>query len=98
MFVYMLWLISFIRQYCSGFILKKVLRQRVTNKLHVTDLRTHRAYEIPIQHNSVRAIDFLRISTLGLGASLEAHYGHGLQILDPGFRNTAVMESKITHM
>lgn len=36
--------------------------------LSVTDNRTNRTYTIPIEHNSVRAIDFRQIAAAGRGA------------------------------
>ncbi|KAL4912107.1 citrate synthase [Aspergillus aurantiobrunneus] len=63
-------------------------------------VRTERpkTYEIPITDNTVNAIDFRHISTLGLTASPLARYEGGMRVMDPGFRNTVVCESSITHI
>ena len=64
--------------------------------LHITDSRTGMSYEIPITHNSVRALDFKAVKVPhGSGNPADDAEG-GLRLLDPGFQNTAVKESKIT--
>ncbi|KAL8788547.1 MAG: hypothetical protein Q9213_001620 [Squamulea squamosa] len=66
--------------------------------LHITDGRTGLDYDIPITSNSVRALDFLKIknSKPSKGTLEAADITQGLRLLDPGFQNTAVKESKIT--
>ena len=68
------------------------------NVLHITDGRTGNSYDIPITHNSVRALDFKVIkATSGKDLNNSADDAEGgLRLLDPGFQNTAVKESKIT--
>jgi len=56
--------------------------------LAVTDKRTGRVYEIPIQDGTVRAIDFREIK--------ESADDFGLLVYDPGFTNTASCRSAIT--
>lgn len=68
------------------------------NKLTVIDSRTSKSYDIPITDNTMRAIDFRHISTLGLTASPLERYHAGLHVMDSGFQNTAVVESEITYM
>ena len=70
------------------------------NVLHITDSRTGISYDIPITHNSVRALDFKAIKVPNEGdVSNEADEAEGgLRLLDPGFQNTAVKESKITYV
>lgn len=79
-------------------ILPKTPDRKSEEKLLVIDSRTSRRYDIPISHNSVRAIDFKSISVLGFGSDPRAQFAHGLKILDPGFQNTAVTESQITYV
>ncbi|RAH76535.1 citrate synthase [Aspergillus japonicus CBS 114.51] len=67
-------------------------------ELTVVDSRTSKSYTIPITDNTVNAIDFRHISTLGLTASPLERYEHGMRIQDPGFRNTIVCESSITYI
>jgi hypothetical protein len=67
-------------------------------KLWVMDLRTFRFYGVQIEHNAIRAIDFKKMSPLGVTAGAAEHWAHGLTVLDPGFRNTAVRQSHITFM
>ena len=72
--------------------------EKPPDKLTVIDSRTSRSYSIPIHHNAVNALDFKAISTLGIGAHPLERFAKGLRIVDPGFQNTAVAESRITHM
>lgn len=66
--------------------------------LQVIDKRTGQSYEIPIKNNAVRALDFetIRIPSADSKAKLADELEGGLRILDPGYQNTAVKESKIT--
>lgn len=66
--------------------------------LMVEDSRTGRFYKIPITHNAVRAIDFKAISTSALRSNPVDQVDRGLRIVDPGFQNTAVMESQVTYV
>ena len=68
------------------------------DKLTVVDKRTNKTYDIPIVNNAVRAIDFRYICTLGITATALERYNAGLRVFDPGYQNTAVVESEITHM
>ena len=66
--------------------------------LHVIDSRTGLEYDIPIKNNAVQAVDFKRIKATekeGVANPYD-NLHNGLRILDPGFENTAVKESKIT--
>ena len=56
--------------------------------LTVTDNRTGRSYEMPIEDGAVRAMEFRQI---------KAHEGDfGLMVYDPAFTNTASCKSRIT--
>ncbi|PQE26247.1 citrate synthase protein [Rutstroemia sp. NJR-2017a BBW] len=66
--------------------------------LRVVDSRTGKAYTIPIVRNSIAATDLRQISTLGFGAGLLERYENGLKVMDLGFENTAVCESRITYI
>lgn len=70
-----------------------------TGNLSVTDNRTGRKYTIPIKNNAVKALDFIQITSAGLGnAEVADHYDNSLRVLDKGFWNTACTETSITHM
>jgi citrate synthase len=56
--------------------------------LTITDNRTGKTYELPIQHGTIKAMDLRQIRT-----STE---DFGLMTYDPGFTNTASCRSKIT--
>ncbi|KAI1340858.1 citrate synthase [Xylariaceae sp. FL0016] len=68
------------------------------SRLWVIDSRTFRLYSIPIKNNAVQATEFMKVSPLGIRASYQEHAAKGLMLLDPGFRNTAVGESRIVHI
>ena len=55
--------------------------------LSVTDNRSGKNYEIPISQNAIQAAHFKQIIAPDTGASL--------LVFDPGFRNTAVVESEV---
>ena len=56
--------------------------------LKITDSRTGKSYEIPIEHGTVKAIDLRQIKT--------GPEDFGLMTYDPAFMNTASCRSKIT--
>ncbi|MEI6179329.1 MAG: citrate synthase [Chloroflexales bacterium] len=58
--------------------------------LTVTDNRTGRTYELPIEHNTVKALDFRQIKT--------APDDFGLMTYDPAYMNTAECKSTITYI
>jgi citrate synthase len=58
--------------------------------LTITDNRTGKKYEIPIEHGTIRAIDLRQIKT-----SLE---DFGLMTYDPAFTNTAACRSRVTYI
>ncbi|MBO9343806.1 MAG: citrate (Si)-synthase, partial [Roseiflexus sp.] len=60
------------------------------NTLTITDNRTGKTYEIPIEHNAIRAVDLRQIKA-GPGDS-------GLMSYDPAFMNTAACTSRITYI
>lgn len=66
--------------------------------LTIEDSRTQRSYKVPINHNAIRATDLRVISTCGSTSSLNEHWESGLRVFDPGFRNTAVVESSVTYV
>lgn len=63
--------------------------------LTITDHRTGRYYSVPIAHNAIQALHLKAICAGNESTSL-SHAKNGLRVLDPGFRNTAVMMSRIT--
>jgi len=56
----------------------------------VVDNRTGKSYELPIEDNTIRAIDLRQIKT-----SAE---DFGLMTYDPAFTNTAACKSRITYI
>src|SRR6059058_4604193 len=60
------------------------------DSLTVTDNRTGKSYELPIDNGTVRAIDLRQIKT---GAD-----DFGLMTYDPAFMNTANCKSAITYI
>ncbi|HKY32749.1 MAG TPA: citrate synthase [Candidatus Polarisedimenticolia bacterium] len=58
--------------------------------LTITDNRTGKTYEIPIEDNTIRAIDLRQIKT-----SAE---DFGLMTYDPAFTNTAACRSRVTYI
>jgi len=58
------------------------------DSLTITDNRTGKSYEVPIQHGTIRAIDLRQIK-VGEG-------DFGLMTYDPAFTNTAACKSRIT--
>ena len=60
----------------------------IKDSLTITDNRTGKTYEIPIQDGTIRALDLRKITT-GEG-------DFGLMTYDPAFTNTAACKSRIT--
>jgi citrate synthase len=60
------------------------------NSLSVTDNRTGKAYEIPIEHGAIRAVDLRQVRT--------GPDDVGLLSYDPAFMNTASCRSTITYI
>ena len=58
------------------------------NSLSITDNRTGKQYELPIENGTIKAIDLRQIKT--------AEDDFGLMTYDPAFMNTASCKSKIT--
>jgi citrate synthase len=58
--------------------------------LTVTDNRTGKTYEIPIQNETIKAMDLRQIKV--------ADKDFGLMTYDPGFTNTAACHSRITYI
>jgi citrate synthase len=56
--------------------------------LTVTDQRTGKSYELPIEHGTIRAVDLRQIKT--------APDDFGLMSYDPAFMNTAACRSRVT--
>lgn len=81
-----------------GYILVQLAQWIFHPKLWVIDLRTFRTYGVQIEHNAICATEFKRMSPLSITARLTEHWAHGLSVLDPGFKNTAVRQSCITYM
>ncbi len=60
------------------------------DSLTVTDNRTGKTYEIPIEHDTIRAMDLRQIKT--------GPEDFGLMAYDPAFTNTAACKSRITYI
>jgi citrate synthase len=62
----------------------------MSESLSVTDNRTGRSYEIPIEHGAIRATAFQEMTA--------SDDDHGLLVYDPAFVNTASCVSRITYI
>jgi citrate synthase len=62
----------------------------IKDSLTITDNRTGKTYEIPIQDGTVRALDLRKITT--------GEDDFGLMTYDPAFTNTASCKSRITYI
>src|SRR6478736_10545094 len=62
----------------------------MADTLTVTDNRTGRTYEIPIQDNTIRAMDLRQVKV--------SPDDFGMMTYDPAFTNTAACRSKITYI
>ena len=60
----------------------------MADTLTITDNRTGKQYEVPIEHGAIRAMDLRKIRT--------AEDDFGLMTYDPAFQNTASCRSRIT--
>lgn len=65
-------------------------------KLTITDSRTSREYEIPIHRNVIDAARFKAIKAPAEGSDRADQVQNGLRLYDPGLRNTATSETKLT--
>lgn len=66
--------------------------------LEITDSRTGKRYFIPIDYNAVSAIHFQQIKAPEDVQNPANQNQNGLRVFDPGFQNTAVSKSNITHV
>ncbi|KAG6356829.1 hypothetical protein INS49_014703 [Diaporthe citri] len=71
---------------------------QVDNSLSVVDNRTGLSYNIPIKQNSIHATDFHHIKSPHNAKNRVEQNNAGIRIFDPGFQNTACMESEITYV
>ena len=60
------------------------------NTLTITDNRTGKSYEIPVDHDTIRAMDLRQIKV--------EENDFGMMSYDPAFKNTASTKSKITYI
>ncbi|MCS7311911.1 MAG: citrate synthase [Acidobacteria bacterium] len=66
------------------------MAKEAKDTLTITDHRTGRTYEVPIQHGTIRAMDLRSIRV--------SDEDFGLMSYDPGFMNTAFCKSQITYI
>ncbi|MCJ1385545.1 hypothetical protein MMC17_008668 [Xylographa soralifera] len=66
--------------------------------LYITDSRTSQRYEIPIHRNTVQASSFQAIKAPEAGTNRADQVANGLRLYDPGLKNTAISESKLTFL
>ncbi|KAK4699119.1 citrate synthase, partial [Phenoliferia sp. Uapishka_3] len=65
--------------------------------LTVTDNRTGKTYQIPIENNSINATSFKAMKAKPQkGERVEDEVEGGIRVYDPGYQNTAVISSRIT--
>ncbi|HXQ36291.1 MAG TPA: citrate/2-methylcitrate synthase, partial [Anaerolineales bacterium] len=62
----------------------------MSDTLTITDNRTGKTYEVPITHDTIKAIDLRKIKV--------KEDDFGLMTYDPGFMNTASTKSTITYI
>src|SRR6187399_1375607 len=62
----------------------------MADTLTITDNRTGKQYEVPIQEGAIRAMDLRKIKTSG--------DDFGLMTYDPAYQNTAACRSRITYI
>ncbi|KAF3403138.1 Citrate synthase [Talaromyces pinophilus] len=67
------------------------------NFLHVIDERTGQYYQIPIHHNAISANEFKKIKAPDTEYYADQNE-NGIRVFDPGFTNTAVVDSKVTYV
>ena len=60
------------------------------NTFTVTDNRTGRTYTLPVEHGTVKAMDFRQIKT--------TEDDFGVMVYDPSFTNTASCKSRVTYI
>jgi citrate synthase len=68
----------------------KGIKMTQKNTLSITDNRTGKIYELPIEHDTIRAIDLRQIKV--------QDDDFGMMTFDPGFTNTASCISRITEI
>ncbi|KAM0792891.1 hypothetical protein ACM66B_002653 [Microbotryomycetes sp. NB124-2] len=69
------------------------------NTLTVTDNRTGKTIHVPIENNSIPATAFKQLKKQQeVGERDEDEVENGLRVYDPGYMNTAVIQSKITYI
>ncbi len=61
-----------------------------TDTLTITDNRTGRTYEVPLEHGAIQAMDLRQIKV--------SDDDFGVMTYDPGFKNTASCRSEITYI
>jgi citrate synthase len=74
----------------SGFLDLPTTRRTMTDTLSITDNRTGKKYDLPIQDGAIRAMDLRQIKT--------NPEDFGLITYDPAFQNTAACRSQITYI
>jgi citrate synthase len=62
----------------------------MADSLSITDNRTGKSYELPVKDGAVTAMDFRQMKT--------SDEDFGLMVYDPGYKNTASCESRITYI
>lgn len=72
--------------------------ERVENSLSVVDNRTGHSYNIPISQNSILATEFQQFKSPRNAENPAEQNSAGIRVYDPGFQNTACMESEITYV
>ncbi len=69
---------------------KPLVSSNGKNTLTITDNRTGRQYEVPVEHDTIRAVDLRQIKV--------RDEDFGLMTYDPAFMNTAACKSRITYI
>lgn len=66
--------------------------------LDIKDNRTGEIYIVPIFRNTIRAVDLKQIVAASSSRTSTNLHAEGLRVVDEGFRNTAPVFSKISHL
>ncbi|KAF4181155.1 hypothetical protein CNMCM8927_008616 [Aspergillus lentulus] len=72
--------------------------QQSKESLHIIDNRTGQYYRIPIFHNAINASEFKKIRAPENVEFYADQNEAGIRVFDPGFTNTAVVQSEITYV
>ena len=71
---------------------------KASTSLDVQDSRTGGRYLLPIGRNAIQAVDLKQIVAPSDSSMSSDLHAEGLQVIDEGFRNTAPVRTRISHL